>query len=544
MEDVHQLLATGREESYLFLVDSRMRDPAVFPTPSHYEITFASPFRNVFGLDLLDATIARTEYIVDVTTNVLEYVMGQPASLAAWNQGAWVRSMPKRRLELAPGDYNLAQFVKALNDAFMDLASAHGEDPIKVATMTDPGEISNKLTFTCASPFSFLMAGSTMRYTLGFGDPVTSATAPGNYATVPGFSVNRTEGASDVFLSMPAATLADKEPQLATVGPVPAGSGVQFVAVYGARRLRQYFVSQTTGPASAVLVFAFANAGAPALRVSVHRASDGATLASGSASIAADDPNDVYVPVTCELAETPGADQLTAGTTYYVEFAAADNGGSAGAFVGVYYNQDNLPVDSSRYMALDGTTINEGQNVCCDVSAASWGHQMRSPGLVNLTGPRYVSIRCPEVESHMFRDRVNERCHAGLGMVQLRGYGFRDQRFDFVSFPPRRFHPIGKLSKLSFRLERPDGTLYDSHGVDHTMLLVLKYYSLPTGLPTGPGGGSAGSTAPGAAGTTAATTTGPTGVLNPDYVPDLRRYMIEHRWAAEAAATDPTYKVY
>ena len=534
MEDVHQLLATGREESYLFLVDSRMRDPAVFPTPSHYEITFASPFRNVFGLDLLDATIARTEYIVETNTNVLEYVMGQPASLAAWNQGAWVRSMSKRRLEVPPGDYNLAQFVKQLNDSFMELASAHGDDPIKVSVLTNPGEISNRLAFTCSGPFTFLMSGSTLRHTLGFGDPVTPATAPGNYATVPGFTVNRTEGASDLFLSMPASTLADRDPQLATAGPVPAGSGVQFVALYGARRLRQYFASQAAGPASAVLTYAFAAAGAPALRVSVHRASDNATLASGSVQIAADDPNDVYVPVACTLtAAAPGAPQLESGQSYYVEFAAADNGGSSAAFVGVYFNQDNLPVDPSRYMALDGSTAAyEGDNVCCDVSAASWGHQMRSPGLVNLSGPRYVNIRCPEVESHMFRDRVNERCHAGLGMVQLRGYGFREQRFDFVSFPPRRFHPIGKLSKLSFRLERPDGTLYDSHGVDHTLLLVLKYYSLPNAPPpaAAPGGSTGGGSGQ--------------SVLNPNYVPDLRRYMIEHRWAAEAAATDPTYKVY
>ena len=520
MEDVHQLMATGREESYLFLVDSRTRDPSVFPTPSHYEISFASPFRNVFGLDLLDATVARTEYIVESNTNVLEYAMGQPASLAAWNQGAWARSV-KRRIELAPGDYNLAQFVQELNDALEASARTHGEDPIVVAPLTNPGEISNRVSLTCASPFTLLMAGSTLRHTLGFGDPVTTSTSTGNYAMVPGWSVNRTEGASDAFLSLPASERPDQDPRTATQGPVPAGSGVQYEAVYGSQRLRQYFTSLTTGPASLVLVFVRGTASCPRLTIAVRRVSDGAVLGTGTLDVTPNDPNDVYTPRECVLV---ASGVLEAGTAYYVEFAAQADGGSSTQYVGVYYNRDNLPVEDTRYMSLNGATVHPGNNLCCDVSAASWGHEARSPGLVNLTGPRYVSIRCPEIESHMFRDRVNERCHAGLGMVQLRGYGFREQRFDFVSFPPRRFHPIGKLSKLTFRLERPDGTPYDSHGVDHTLLLVLKFYALPH---SGTGGDRDHARR-----------------LNPHYVPDLRKYMIERRWAEEARATDPTYKVY
>lgn len=544
MDDVQQLLSSAKEESYLFLVDSRMRDPAVHPTPSEYAITFASPFRNVFGLDLLDATIARTEYLVETNTNVLEYAMGQPTSLSgaaptAWNQGAWVRGAAKRRLELDPGDYNLAQFVAHLNDKFAEMAAAHDEDPIRVAPLTNPGEVSNRLSFTCASPFTFLMAGSTVRHTLGFGDPVTPAAATGNYATVPGWSVNRTEGATDAFLSLAGSVLPDAEPQTGTIGPVPAGSQVQQVPVYGARQLRQYFVSQATGPAAAVAVYAGATPQCPVLAVAVHRAADDALLASGTASIAPQDPNDVYVPVPVALAAAPGAGTalLDQGQAYYVTFTAVGGGGDAARYVGVYFNRDNLPGDASRYMWLDagggGAAVYPGNNVCCDVSLASWGHEMRSPGLVNLSGPRYVGIRCPEIESHMFRDRVNERCHAGLGMVQLRGYGFREQRFDFVSFPPRRFHPIGKLTKLTFRLERPDGTLYDSHGVDHTLLLVLKYYSLPTG-----GGASGGG------GQTARSTGYTGGMLNPEYNPDLRDYLITTRWAEEARATDQTYKVY
>lgn len=523
MDDVQYLLESAKEESYLFVVDSRMRDTAVHPTPSEYEISFSSPFRNVFGMDILDATIARTEYIVESNTNVLEYALGQPASLAEWNAGAWALGR-KRTVAMDPGDYNLPQFVESLNAKLQAVAAAAGEPALKCAPTTNPSEISNKIAFTCSSPFTLLMANSTLRHTLGFGDPVTSTTAA-DYAAVPGWSVNRTGGASDAFLSKATANLPDVDPASATLGPVPAASMTKLEPVYAGRVLRQHFESAATGPASQVLTYAVGVSAdvPPALTVRVRRASDDAIMASGTLQVDAYDPNDVYVPNASALTDG-GHGVLVAGQAYYVEYTAT--GGSATDYVGVYYNEDNLPVSGQRYVELDGVAVHPGENLCCDVVTSSWGHAAWCPGVVNLSGPRYVNIRCPEIESHMFRDRVNEACHAGLGMVKLRGYGFREQRYDFVSFPPRRFHPLGKLSKLTFRLERPDGSLYDSHGVDHTLLLVLRYYSLPAAAKSADG---------------AAARQTP---LAPQYTPDLRQYMIQTRWADEARATDYTVKRY
>ncbi len=512
MEDVHHLLDNAKEESYLFVVDSRTRDTSVWPSPSQYEISFASPFRNVFGMDLLDATVARTEYIVESNTNVLEYAAGQPASLEEWNSGAWVTSARRRTVTLDPGDYNIATFIEHLNTKLQAVATAAGEAAIQCVPVSNPAEVSNKIRLTCTAPFTLLMSASTLRHTLGFGDPVTTSTSD-NYACVPGWSVNRTAGASDVFLSKPG-QLEGVEPVVAVVGPLPVADNVSHVPVYGSRVLRQLFVSTATGKPSTVATYVTAAAAAgqspPTLDVRIVRASDDVVIATGTLSATVDDPDSAYVPVSCTVS---GTALLQADTQYRVEYSAASQGGSAQTYVGVYYNRLNVPVDGSS-MTLDGAPINPGQNGCVDVFINATGNYVTSPGLVNLSGPRFVNIRCPEIESHMFRDRVNERCHAGLGMVSLRGYGFREQRFDFVSFPSRRFHPLGKLSKLTFRLERPDGSLYDSHGVDHTLLLVLKYYR---GTGASPFVNSQ---------------------LNPHYTPDLRSHLIESKWAAEARATD------
>lgn len=503
MDDVHYLLDHAKEESYLFLVDSRQRDASVHPSPSEYEVTFAAPFRNVFGLDLLDATVARTEYIVDESSNSLVYAMSHPAGLEDFDR--WKSS--KRTVRMDPGDYNLPQFVEHLNAKLETMAASSGEPPIKCAAVTNPSDISNKVVFTCSRPFAFLMGSSTLRHTLGFGDPVTS-TSSEDYAVVPGWSVNRTGGASDAFLSLQASIL-DGDPGTATLGPIPAGPKVQVEHVYAGRALRQYCTSQSSGPPTVAMVYAFGASGCPGMTVRVVRASDDTEVASGvlsGSALATNVDNDAYEPLVCRLVATR---VLTAGEECYIEMSSS---GDATQYVGVYYNTDNLPVSGTRYMVMNNETVHAGSNACVDLATASWGHAVRSPGIVNLTGPRYVSIRCPEIESHMFRDRVNERVHAGLGMVQLRGYGYRQQRFDFVSFPARTFHPIGKLTKLTIRLERPDGTLYNSNGVDHTLLLVLKYYSLPR---------------------TPRVDSSP---LNPDYVPDYRQYMITQKWAEEVNA--------
>lgn len=518
MDDVHHSPSQRKEEAYLFLVDSRMRDAAAWPTPSEYEIVFNTPFHNVIGLDLLNATIARTEYIIESNERRLVYALGHPAGLTDWNRGAWMAGR-RRVVDLDPGDYTLPQLLDHMNARLADVAHAHAEPALVVVPRTNPAEISNRVVFTCSTPFTLDMGASSCRHALGFGDPVTTATAP-EYAAVPGWTVNFNSGASDAFLSRESTDVPAENPEaLATKGPVPAGIFVQYEPVYGARTVRQHFVSDATGPAARVLTFCVATADAPQLTVRVVRQHDDVVLAAGAVDVPAVDPNDLYVPEVCELAVVAERGMLERGTQYYVEYSTAGQGTDS-RFVGVYYNDDNLPVRPGSSLWADGELV-QGMTACADVVVGSWAHAVTSPGVVDLTGPRYVNIRCPNIESYIFRDRVNEQCHAGLGMVTLRGYGFREQRYDFVGFPPRRFHMLGTVSRLYFRLERPDGTTYDSHGIDHTLLLVLRYYvaAPPPGFQ------------PDAR------------RLNPGYTPDLRD-MVTHRWAEETRAKDRTDQYY
>lgn len=519
MDDVLHLQQTAREESFLFVVDSATRDAVVYPTPSEYEISFSAPFRNVFGIDLVDASIPRTEYTVERTRNTLEYAMGQPTSVSAAH---------RKTMTLTPGDYNLPQLVAEITRAFAAAAAAQDppDAPIVAEAYTNPAEVSNKIRLRSASAFAVFTTNSTIKNILGFGNPANiydttigatrsdgtremlDASGEVMYLALPGWTATSSAG-NDTFLSAPR-TAASTEP--AFTGPLPIEEGLP---VYGAHGLRQRFLAAVDGPVRSV------------------------SLATTSDYLGAADPYDLIVSVRSTAAPetaivsgtlTPGPDprqpatvtfagdpvHLAAGDPYILQIVAVGGGGAADAYVAVCHAQSNLETPSPNSITTydTGTEVEVNSafayhELCADVLVAVADHAIVTPNVVNLTGERFVSVRSPDIEQHMYRDRAFERHHAGMGIVKMGGYGYRDQRFDFISFPPRRFHAIGKLSKLTIRLERPDGTLYDAHGIDHTLTFVLRYYTAP------------------------AATMPKDSILNPAYNPDIRQYLVEDRWKRE-----------
>jgi hypothetical protein len=100
------------------------------------------------------------------------------------------------------------------------------------------------------------------------------------------------------------------------------------------------------------------------------------------------------------------------------------------------------------------------------------------PGIVNLAGAFYVLLRCPEIESHLYNSFAYSQNCPGIAMFRLGSImQLREPRLDFTNFVKKPFHPIGKLSKLTLRFELPTGQLYDFKGIDHNILLTLKFYA-------------------------------------------------------------------
>lgn len=100
-------------------------------------------------------------------------------------------------------------------------------------------------------------------------------------------------------------------------------------------------------------------------------------------------------------------------------------------------------------------------------------HAIAAPGIYSLVGDRYVLLRCAEVETP--RDALSEAYAPGIAKFTLGVVGYASSSLDFANGGVREFHPVGRLSRLTLRFERPDGTLYNFRGVNHTLTLVVRY---------------------------------------------------------------------
>ena len=154
--DVAHLKKHGHKESYIFYVDSQFRDKDMYQTPSEYTITFDSSFKNVYALEILDASIPRTQYSIDTHNNTLVLFYGYGNS--------------EYTIIVEPGDYNDLQLIEELNLQFNKLSIS-----IEIGNVSDPGDKKNTFRFISRTEFTLNMEKSTIRTELGFNEYVKAS---------------------------------------------------------------------------------------------------------------------------------------------------------------------------------------------------------------------------------------------------------------------------------------------------------------------------------------------------------------------------------
>ena len=103
-------------------------------------------------------------------------------------------------------------------------------------------------------------------------------------------------------------------------------------------------------------------------------------------------------------------------------------------------------------------------------------HLITSPGIVYLIGNKYIVLKCPEIEEHLFGSLSYSKYSLGLAKFRVDNVGINSERLVITKLPIREFHPIGKLSRISLRFETNRGTLYDFKGVNHNIVFAIYYY--------------------------------------------------------------------
>ena len=99
-----------------------------------------------------------------------------------------------------------------------------------------------------------------------------------------------------------------------------------------------------------------------------------------------------------------------------------------------------------------------------------------SPGIVYFIGNKYIIMRCPEIEEHLYRSLSYSKNTLGIAKIRVDSIGINSEKLTITKIPVREFHPIGKLSRMSFRFETNKGLLYDFKGLNHNIIFAIFYY--------------------------------------------------------------------
>lgn len=423
MDDTSFLQSHSQQASYLALVDSAERDSKTWPTASEFEVAFDTPFTNVFGIDLLGVNVPRTEYTVSSSRNTLVFSFGAPGQ------------RQKHAVRVPEGDYDQAGFVQAFNVALAGYTSSTGSS-LTLSNVTSVATVANRIKVTCPEAFTLYLSDSSARLVLGFADPVSSSSSL--YAA-PGWSPGRPDTVTSI-LGAGQGAAGD-----AFSGP-SVGSTASPVTAY--KQPQQLFTASASGIVTAVS-FAFSSLGvAPAGPLTWHVSSvDGATPY-GSGRVQPD-LDQLLTSAAFDSAQAP----LAAGSQYLLTLADPANGDAANCF----------------------TVLSANGTMAATVTVQVPTNVLTAPGLLDLTGERYILLRCLEIETPINRSRAFERWTAGVGMIQLGTYGYSTNSYDYTAYPPRTFPPIGSLAKLTLSFRKSDGSLYDFKGLNLQLLLLIKF---------------------------------------------------------------------
>ena len=491
IEDVEYLIDNSEQESSLVFIDSSSRDRAHHPTPSEYVVPFDEPFKHVFGIDVLDATVPGTMYNVDVLNNALVFLTldvaacsilsgSEEADRAAISQTLFALGYGKELLALLGStatNSNTSARVLVIDgptyDAFSDTAGtviAFVRRVIRGVPLT-LGPVG-----TGGSAFSF--AGQ------GYALPAATLETP----------LGRELDAwiaTHTFAMLPSASSTT----------VYAGTGVLYDLVYytkeavradafGSTLLDMTLYNVTLEPGNYTVTSLQSLCGVAMAGAGIHVISTSPT-------------SSVEVQGKYRFASA-------AGKRFIFDVGHSTAGPLLGFDMYATLETNALPVAVRDFNAV----VLGAEPRPLFMSVLDGGVQrLDTPGLVTLLGVRFITLRCPEIEENMGNVGKYGSFSTGIGVFKLSNPSELAQlRFDYVSLIRKPFHPIGKLFRLTLRFELNDGTLYDFKGINHQLLVTVKYY-VPSKKEARFGGS----------------------LLNPDYDPDFMRYVVRQtREAAEA----------
>lgn len=475
IEDINYLLAHGHKENKIIFIDSSQRDRSAWPRSSQYAFEFAEPFTNVYSVDILDAAIPRTMYNVDIYNNTIVFGIGLTPTVM--DQKITLRSM----------DYTLPSIMSGITSAGTNLKGTFS------LTASSYGDGTAIVVYTCNVPFVFDMRASTLRECLGFTE-YADAQEKVRYVKIQDTSTSDLSLMNQqLFGSVSKTSL----PDLYIMGEFYSGAITAShnfkinarTQIAQALTVNIYsFLHQISVQLIAVGGYSVATA-TPALTWTIVNTStrgnypsnvESDVLARGTLTL-----NKVSMIATSDILSNDDFNlvHISSLNEYWIVIQDTANLSDT-AYLGVLYNTVHSPLDIPGSVITNPTygigswtdpAISPAAAFCIYAYTVNKVFTVTSPGIISLVGDRFITLRCPEVEQFIYGSAAYGYNSPGLALFKLGNVGYADARFDFSSTSVKEFHPIGKLSKLTFQFERLTREIYDFKGVNHHLLVAIRY---------------------------------------------------------------------
>ena len=521
IEDLDYLYKNSVKENIIILVDSAKRDKNVWASPNHFQIDFNEPFKYVYGLDVLDISIPRTMYSIDYNKNKLFFKIGHHI-----NESNVLSETDEKVLEFVPRDYTVRELIEEMGTD----GNVMFDNNINVRVDANVSERKSVIEYRNEDqppkPFIFNFEKSTTNEVLGFNehaqtnyqDNYRKIRHPTNtqlFASIPTYL--------DTIVRTPEWNIVDNVFELNKMdetSTLPVTDEFNQGTIY--TNLNQedykytgYFITNMTLmniPSNEKLEFflyEFDYSDGFPIGVTKQDIIDTFNMVADKSNIQnilGYSPhisesniklirNDYFIPLGTHFVYDINKYQEF---PYYFQSIPIKSQGNVFYLVYLHHQQEAITQDVTTSVNVD--VIQE--------------FKLITPGLVQLSGERYITIHCDEIENHLRGSMMFNNYSPGLAMVNLGVQGFSENRIDFFSVKYKEFHPIGKLTGLKFTLKTPDGMLYDLKGVNWHMLVSVKYY-VPKKL-----------------------STFETSILNPNYNYNFIQYQIDKKELHESSSSE------
>ena len=428
IDDIDYLIENSEKDSMIIYVDSGLRNKALYPHPNQYTITFAQPFRFVYGFEVVDGAIPNTMYNID-----------------AFNNTVYLTTVAKSSSFL--GTINTEQYFREVStgSTYCDLFNNVDEESFIIIGSED--SLSGHVNNINVSDYHFIYYRNTIDN--------------------PAIYLRRYQSEDEFYFFK--------------------FNGVKYAAAYSSPGLVDilkkgefYFDADSNTliyfDVHKVSVISYNNAktsGAYTVVVSNYRKQipvgnyDILTISSDLSEITAS------LGVDIEPTSTPPKKEgkVFLSSTHYIVVNSAK--GRLVESLGF----DIFPHSDTTNTKYKPWVIGDNKFVFGGIPETSSRYKIVAPGLTNLLGERICILRIKELEDHLYGSFSYMDFTPGIGMFKMAAAqgSVTNLRWDFTSLVRKPFHPIGKLDKLSMKFEITNNRLYDFKGVNHQLMFIIKY---------------------------------------------------------------------